>query len=151
MAGSGGREVRREVAIHPVAETDQDARGEPRLRLGHGPVESVGGPATEAFERGLERPLRRKGTQTVRAQRADRTDPREVGTVVIGRRRADPTAELDAIPRDERRIPRQGGRHDDRRLSLEQHDGGTGPCSWRTDALDHRCPGAVSGRDCRCG
>ncbi len=50
MADAGGREVRRHLLVHAVAEPDQDGGGEPALGLGQDTLERVARGLAEAFE-----------------------------------------------------------------------------------------------------
>jgi hypothetical protein len=147
MARAGGRKVGGEVAIDAVAETDQDARGEPRLGLRHCPVQPVRGRAAAVFQRRLQEALRREDTEALGAQRSDCPDPGEVGAIVVRRRRANPAAQLDAVAGHDGRVPRQRGGNNDRRRAFEPHGRRTGPGSKRADALHHGDPGAVTVRD----
>ena len=97
----------------------------------------------------LMRSLRRQHLERFRAQRAHRADPGEVRAVVILRGRPDATAELDAIVRDDRRIPRQRRGHEHRRLGLEADGRRPAALARRADGLDDADPRAVTGRDRR--
>jgi hypothetical protein len=110
VAHSSGREVRREGPVDAVAQADQDARGEPGLRLGQDDGEGVARAAAQPLQRSrqaLVRPL--DVAHRVDLERAPRTDPFEVATVVGVRARPGPSLDLDPVPGFHQRIAGQGG------------------------------------------
>jgi len=87
MTRARRREIRGEVTIDTVAQPDEDAGGEARLRLRDGAIEAGSGRPPQPVQRGRERTLRGQQLQTLDAERSDRADAREVRAIgVLGGR-----------------------------------------------------------------
>ena len=151
VAGAGDREGAREIAVHTIPEPDQHARGESGLGFGDGPFDSRSGGSANAFERSLERAGGRKQLQRLGPERTDRADLGEVRAVLVLGRRPDPARHLDAIARDDGRVPGQR-RRDASGLSpvqLEQDRRRSRAGSGSADRLDSPKPRSAAGRDGR--
>jgi len=145
VARPGGREVRRQLPIDTVPQPDQHAGRQAGLGLGHRPRQALGRDPAHVLERRAQGVLGGQDREALGAKRADRADPGEIGAVVIGRRRADPTAELDVVTRNHRREPGQGRRDQRGGIRRELDDGGSGTGSGCADALDDPAPGPIAG------
>jgi hypothetical protein len=78
MARADGREVRRQIAIDPVAQPDHDPGGEARLRLRDRGGEGIAGPTPEPLERRARPGHRRLHRQRSRANRRRHVGPPEI-------------------------------------------------------------------------
>ena len=78
MADAGGRERRCEVAIHRVAQADQDPRRESGLGLGQHAAERVGRTAPQRLESSPRVIGHRLDADGPRLERSGRADPLEV-------------------------------------------------------------------------
>ena len=146
VAGAGRRERSSEIPVDTIAEADQHARRETRLGLRDGSVDAVGGRSTKALQGRGDCPFDGQQLEGLGAERADGADSSQVRAIVVGRRRPDAAAKLDAVAGDDRRVPRQRGRDEHGRLPVEQDCRGTGAGSRRPDGLDDPDPRAVATR-----
>ncbi|HXG27149.1 MAG TPA: hypothetical protein VNL94_09930 [Candidatus Binatia bacterium] len=112
MARPGGGERRRKVAVDTIAQPDEHARGQPGLRLRHRAIQAGGREPPHPLHGAAEAVLRPEAFERLGAQRAHGADAPEVRAVVVLGRRADPTRDLDAVARHDRRVPRQRRRHE---------------------------------------
>ena len=143
---AGRREVRREVPIHALPETDEDPRGETGLGFGDGGLQGV---ASRAPER-VDRPAcRRDGPfQGPRSKRAGRSRAPQVGAVIVVGRGSDRSPDEDRVARDDVRIARQRRRETDGSLpsrELDRRD--LASVARRADGDDHRRPRSGARRE----
>ena len=102
MAGAGRREVRGQVAVHPLAQPDQDPGGQARLRLGERGAERVARSVAQRLEREPRR--RRDDVHAARVQAARRARaPQVLAVAVVLGRRAEAAGHLDRVAGPDRR------------------------------------------------
>ena len=143
VADAGRREGGGQVAVDPVAKTDQDPGGQPGLRFGQdrrqrGRRRESGGP--DRLDRTRRRVLDRHRS---RGQCADRPDPLEVLTVRRGGTRSDGSLDRQAVARHDLRVRGQRrGDADPRWLVATDRAQRRGllAVTWRPDRLDLERP-----------
>jgi hypothetical protein len=144
VARARGRERGGKVAIHAVAQADEDAGREARFGFGHGPFEAISRGSPEALQRAHDRVLRGHDLEGIRAQRASGPDAGKVRAVVVGRRWPDAPLQLDAVARHDGGIPGQR-RGNERRLAVEADRRRPLPSPRRAHALHDADPRPIAG------
>jgi hypothetical protein len=103
---AGGREVRRQVAIDPLPQPDQDSGGQPPGGLGKGARECVPGVGADALDEPVRVRRRVEGSNGTRQEGGRDADPGEVRAVRTLGRRPQGSEHLDAIADDQDRVAR---------------------------------------------
>jgi hypothetical protein len=119
VAGAGDREGVRKVAVDAIPQPDQDARRQAGLRLGHRSIETGGGCAPEGLKRSIDGARPGQDVERVRAQGPDRANLGQVAAVLVGRGWTDAARDLHQVAWNHSRVPRKGGRHENRTRSTD--------------------------------
>jgi hypothetical protein len=143
VAHAGRGEVGRQRPIDPLAEPDEDARGEPCLRLGQGQAERVAAAVPQGLQAGRGRG---DEAELPGVERSRRPRPAQIVPVriVIGRWPEAP-ADLDDVARVDHGEGRQRGDDDDPAgLRVEAHSSDLVAVPWRGDRVDDGRPRAAA-------
>jgi hypothetical protein len=143
---AGRGEVRREVAIDPFPQPDEDAGRKAASRLGERPLQRISRVRPDPLHESVRIGCRGERSQRARGKRCRDAGPRKIGAVRAVGRRPQRAPDLDAVPGSHRRIA--GGRNvDPQSGAFFQASGETlRPIEGCREGQDADRPRAVAGR-----
>ena len=148
MRGSDRRERRRQVAIHAIAQADQNAAGKTGLGLGDRELQGTIGPASKALDRTCQIAVLEQDRHFRSTDRGLDPDPDEVVPVwIVDGWGSEGSIQRHAIARHHDRKSRHGPGHTHPWWRVQFHHGHLLAGSRRADRGDRGSPGTVAGRE----